>query len=609
MRTFSTKKTGIWRRLLFAALPILCMTMLLTACGEAPEEEASPALFEGETYNYKLVYALQRADWEDAAIVKLYDGLEDLTGVEPEMVADSELEDTEGSREILIGSTNRPESALPASLNPADCYWSVSIGAEKIVINGSNEYAITLAVDHFLSQWTEDDFTGTLELSPEWTKEVTMKDYYREGWLLQDIPAYQGENVLATNLYQCGTYLTQYGTKDAALILMQSVRETTAEEAEAYAQIMLANGYTEESRCTIENNQFYRFVKDNQRVYVNFYGNEGRATIELDTSGNPSALLGSYTYEPKDGEETEYYMFGLKMDPYGYSLKQEKNTSGYIDNGACLVVKCADNSVIFIDGGASTQMPQPDCDRLYKFLCQITDTPEGGVINVSAWYITHFDSDHSTGFSAAINANPERYDVQRLVCNLPDLTVTSKTTFDAIVMPNGAVKKNFPNLQEIRLRTGDVLQLADVTITTFFSHADFADEAGKYNTTNFNSTSTVAMFTSAAGMKMLVTGDSIAKSEAIYCNNFSTESFKCDIMQQPHHNRTDISILYERANAQVMLFTQAVGALTENATDQARSDLAKQWCTEWYCGGTETVGFKWADGKAELIYQEQDIYN
>lgn len=606
MRKFSIEKTRIWRRLLYAALPILCMTMLLTACEEEPEK--SLVLFEENTYNYKLVYSLEREAWEDTAIVMLHDGLEDLCGVQPELIADSELEDTEGSREILIGSTNREESNLP-QLGEADCYWGVIVSQDKVVINGSNEYAIGLAVDYFLSQWTEDASGEALVMSAEWTKEVTMKDYYRDGWLLKDIPAYQGDNVLATNLYQCGTYLTEYGTKDAASILMQSVRETTAEEAAAYAEIMKANGYTEESHTSIENNQFYRFVKDNQRVYVNYYGNEGRATIELDTSGNPSALQGSYTYEPKAGEETEYYLFGLKMDPYGYSLSQEENTSGYIDNGACMVVKCADNSVILIDGGAAVQMGQEDSDRLYKFLCEITDTAEGGVIDISAWYITHFDSDHSTGFSTVLNANPERYNVQRLVCNLPDLEVTSKTTYDAIVMPNGAVRKNYPNLQEIRLRTGDVLQLADVTITTFFSHADFADEAGRYNTTNFNSTSTVSMFTTSAGMKMLVTGDTISKAESVYCNNFSTESLKCDIMQQPHHNRTDISILYEYADAQVMLFTQAVGTLTENATDLQRSELAKQWCTEWYCGGTETVGFRWADGKAELIYQTQDIYN
>lgn len=601
------KKNNIWQRLLRAALPILCMVLLLTGC--AQEQENSLVLFEEGAYNYKLVYALHRADWEDTAIVMLHDGLEDLCGIEPELIADSELADNAGSREILIGSTNRKESSLPEGLKETDCYWSVVVQENKVVINGTNEYAIGLAVEHFLSQWTEDDAQGALVMSTDWTKEVTMKDYYREGWLLKDIPAYQGDNVLATNLYPCGTYLTEYGTKDATNIVMQSVQNTTAEEAAAYAEIMKSNGYTEESHNVIENNQFYRFTKGDQRVYVNFYGNAGRATIELDESGNPSALLGSYTYEPKDGEQTEYYMFGLKMDPYGYSLKQENNTSGYIDNGACLVVKLADNSVILIDGGAAQQMGKEDADRLYSFLCKITGTPENGVIRVAAWYITHFDSDHTCGFSAAITANPERYDLERLVCNLPDLTVTSKTTFDAVVMPNGAVRKHYPNLQEIRLRTGDVLQLADVTITTFFSHADFADEAGKYNTTNFNSTSTVAMFTTSAGMKMLVTGDSIAKSEAIYCNYFSTESFKCDIMQQPHHNRTDISILYEYANAQVMLFTQTVGTLTENATDKTRSDLAKKWCSEWYCGGTETVGFQWENGKAALIYQEQDIYS
>lgn len=582
------------------------MAMLFTAC-EAQTNEAL-VLFEEGAYKYKLVYSLQRADWEDTAIVKLYDGLEDLCGVEPELIADSELADAKGSKEILVGSTNREESRLPETLSEKDCYWSVAVSEDKVVINGSNEYAIGLAADYFLNQWTEESAAGAFVMSAEWTKEVTMKDYYREGWLLKDIPAYQGDNILATNLYQCGTYLTQYGTKDAVNIVMQSVQETTAEEAAGYAEIMKTNGYTEESHTSIENNQFYRFVKDNQRVYVNFYGNEGRATIELDESGNPSAMLGSYTYEPKAGEETEYYMFGIKMDPYGYSPSQEENTSGYLDNGACLVVKLADNSVIIIDGGAAQQMETEDADRLYNFLLQITDTPEGGVIRVAAWYITHFDSDHTCGFSAVLSANPERYDLQRLVCNLPDLTVTSKTTYDAITSP-GAVLKHYPNLQEIRLRTGDVLQLADVTITTFFSHADFADEAGKYNTTNFNSTSVVAMFTSAAGMKMLVTGDSIAKSEAIYCNNFSTNSFKCDIMQQPHHNWTDISILYEYADAQVMLFTQSKGGLTSQPTRKVAFELAEQWCSEWYCGGTETVGFRWANGKAELIYQEQDIYN
>lgn len=59
----------------------------------------------------------------------------------------------------------------------------------------------------------------------------------------------------------------------------------------------------------------------------------------------------------------------------------------------------------------------------------------------------------------------------------------------------------------------------------------------------------------------------------------------------------------------LILLEQAIGTLTDNTSDLARSTLAKQWCSEWYCGGTETVGLKWVDGKVALIYQKQDIYN
>lgn len=606
MQKVKKEKPNILRRLLRAALPVLCLAMLFTACGKG--QETSLVLFEEDTYNYKLVYSVQREGWEDKAIVKLYEGLEKLCGVAPELVVDSETEETEGSREILIGATNREASKLP-ELGEADCYWGVIVNEDAIVINGSNEYMLGLAVDYIMSQWEDVEEGETLTASTSWTKEVTMKEYYREGWLLNEIPAYQGENELGTELYSSGTYLTEYGKSDATNCMMQGIWSTTEEDLSAYADAMKVNGYKEESHTSIENNQFYRFVKDNQRVYVNYYGNESRATVELDDSGRPSVAEVSYTYEPKAGEETQYYLFGLKMDPNGYSLKQEKNTSGYIDNGGCMVVKCADNSVIVIDGGGSQQMETEDRERFYNFLLEITGKQKGEVVTISAWYVTHFDSDHSAGFGVLLQANPERYKLERVICNLPDLEVTSKTDATAVVTPSNAIKAAYPTCQEVKLRTGDVLQIADVKITTVFSHEDFADVAGRFSTTNFNTTSTVSVFETTSGMKMLVTGDMVAKAESILCTNFSTETLKCDILQQPHHNRTDISTLYEYVNAQVMFFTQAEGTLTDNATDLARATLAKQWCSEWYCGGSETVGLNWVDGKANLMYQKQDIYN
>lgn len=605
LKKFKIDKAKMLRRLRRAALPI-SLALLFTACGN--EQNDSLVLFEKENYNYKLIYSLEREDWEDKAIVEVYDGLEKLCGVAPELAADSETEETEESREILIGATNRTESQLP-ELGETDCYWGVVVKENKIIINGSNEHMIGLAVDYIMNLWNENALEGKLTASTEWTKEVIMRDFYREGWLLKDIPAYQGNNTLASAVYNTGTYLTEYGKQDAANNLMQSIWATNENELADYIDALKVNEYKEESHTSMENNQFYRFVKENQRVYVNYYGNANRATVELDDSGRPSIADISYTYEPKAGEETQYYMFGVKMDPYGYSLKQEKNTSGYIDNGACMIVKCADNTVIIIDGGATQQMGQEDCDRLYNLLCEITGKKKGEMIDVSAWYITHFDSDHTCGYSAALKTNPERYNLQRVICNLPDLEATSKTDATAIVDPNSSVKMLYPACQDIKVRTGDVIQLADVIIRVVFTHTDFADDAGRFNTTNFNTTSTVAMFENSAGMKMLVTGDMMAKAESVLCQNFSTETLKCDIFQQPHHNRTDVSTIYEYANAQVMFFTQAVGTLTENATDTARSELAKKWCSEWYCGGTETVGLNWVNGKANLIYQKQDIYN
>lgn len=605
LKKMKIDKAKMLRRLRRAALPI-SLALLFTACGN--EQNDSLVLFEKETYNYKLIYSLEREDWEDKAIVEVYDGLEKLCGVAPELAADSETEETEESREILIGATNRTESQLP-ELGETDCYWGVVVKENKVIINGSNEYMIGLAVDYIMNLWNENALEGKLTASTEWTKEVTMRDFYREGWLLKDIPAYQGNNTLASAVYNTGTYLTEYGKQDAANNLMQSIWATNEEELSDYLDALKVNDYKEESHTSIENNQFYRFTKENQRVYVNYYGNANRATVELDDSGRPSISEVSYTYEPKAGEESQYYMFGLKMDPYGYSLKQEKNSSGYIDNGACLIVKLADNSVILIDGGATQQMGPEDCDRLYNMLCEITGTKNGEMINVAAWYITHYDSDHTCGYSVALKTNPERYNLQRVICNLPDLEATSKTDATAVVEPNSAVKMIYPACQDIKVRTGDVIQLADVTIRVVFTHTDFADDAGRFNTTNFNTTSTVAMFENSAGMKMLVTGDMMAKAESVLCQNFSTETLKCDIFQQPHHNRTDVSTIYEYANTQVMFFTQAVGTLTENATDTARSELAKKWCNEWYCGGTETVGLNWVNGKANLLYQKQDIYN
>ena len=586
-------------------LLILCMCMtVLVSCANSEEL----VLYEKEAYNYTLVYGADREDWEQDAIVKIYEGLEKMCGTAPELLADTELEDSEKTKEILIGSTNRKESLLP-ELDGKDAYWCVKVEGNKIAITGSNEYMLGLAVDHFMANWSDGDVEGQVMVVADAEKEVTKHDYYREGWLLNTIPAYQGDNVLATAIYDGGTYVKKYGNMNVTNTMMQSVASTNEEELAGYVQALKTNDYTEESYRTIENNQFYRFIKDEQRVYVNYYGNAERAVIILDEQKGVSTADISYTYEPKAGDTTEIYMFGLKMDPNGMNITAAENTSGYVNNGQNMIIKCADNSIILIDGGDEPQMAPEDQTRFINLLHEITGTGENEKITISAWYITHMHSDHVSGMKVFFEKNASKFDVQRVICNMPDPTTVNQESDILFSNTTNVILSQYPMCQDIKVHTGDVIQLADITLTIMFAHEDLAEPNAVFPTGDFNATSTVVMVETASGMRTLVTGDMTVLAEAVLCTNFTTASLKCDILQQPHHNFNANTTVYEYANAQVMLFTQTEGGLVKNDEMLRNSTLAKKWCSEWYCGGNETVGFAYENGKAKLIYQIEDIYN
>lgn len=435
-----------------------------------------------------------------------------------------------------------------------------------------------------------------------------MSDYYRDGWLLKSLPAYQGNNDLSKALYNCGTYVMQYGNSESVDCMMQSVTTTTAEEFMNYVDCLRLNGYQVESCHTIENNYFYRFIQNNVRVYANYYGNEEKAIIVLDERKGVSAAEISYTYKPEAGEHTEVYMFGLKMDPNGMNKAAEENTSGYVNNGECLIFKCSDNSVIIVDGGDSSQMGPADRERFSKLLHEITGKAEEEVITISAWYVTHIHNDHVMGMKTVFSANPEKYKVERVICNMPNPTASRRSVDGMFVNTANALLENYPSCKDIKVHTGDVIQIADITLTVLYTHEDLVDQNGVFQTKDFNATSTVIMAETADGMKILITGDITEKAETNLCKHYTEKTLKCDILQQPHHNFNNNATVYEYADAQVMLMIQTEGGLIKNEEMTRHSELAKRWCSEWYCSGNETTGFTYEKDRAKLIYHAKDIY-
>ena len=486
-----------------------------------------------------------------------------------------------------------------------------------VIVPASTEAELTVTIDGVAASLVNDEsgvYTFNLPVISKDEKTTIVVDFgtvssTREGWLLTALPAYQGDNTLSTSVYNGGTYVTRYGNINRAGTMMQSVSSTSSTEVGEYVDTLKSSGYQVESNTTIESNQFYRLMKDNKRVCVNYYANDEKALVILDSQKGSSIEDASYTYIPQEEEYTEFYMFGLKMDPNGMNISSAENTSGYVNNGECLIIKCADNSVIIVDGGDNSQMSEKDQERFISLLHEITDTTSDDVITISAWYITHFHSDHVSGLSKVFETHSDKFDLERVICNMPDPTTVNRSDDTLFVNTKNAVLDYYPDCKDVKVHTGDVIQLADVTLTVVFCHEDLADNQGVFPTNDFNATSTVVKVETMDGMSMLVTGDLTVDAEEVLCTNFSTETLKCDILQQPHHNFNDNTTIYEYANAKIMLFTQALGGLTKNADMTRRFELAKQWCSEWYCEGNETVGFAYVDEEVKLIYQEENIYD
>ena len=143
---------------LLSLLLILCSTLLI-GCNDTP----APSEDEGQaTVDYTLANIRQNANdytiirTEDAtsivkeAVVLLKKNIKTVTGREPE-ISEDWVEDKKTELEILIGQTNRPESAeAMKGLSSVRPYDIMQVGT-KICIVGRDDYALRRAVYQFLS--------------------------------------------------------------------------------------------------------------------------------------------------------------------------------------------------------------------------------------------------------------------------------------------------------------------------------------------------------------------------------------------------------------------------------------------------------------------------
>ena len=426
-----------------------------------------------------------------------------------------------------------------------------------------------------------------------------------QGWLLEGVPGYKG-GTPASELYIAGQgYANEQPLENENL--MQAVSGTTAAEFSAYLQKLAKSGFESEFYREANDNLFASYIKEDVRVYAYFMSRTGEARI-VKEDANMSVSLSdfSYTYTPTAGEQSVIYQFAVEMADETHTKED-----GYKNNGMLYIIKLADNSVVIIDGAQYNQFPEARRKALLSFLREITGTPTTEKIKIAAWYITHAHSDHHAGMRRFFDAYHQQLDLERVVWGFPSFNLDHEEIaaqaeeFGRITTVINKYYTGDDAPTFLRLHTGQVFTLADVSFEIIYSHEDGVDATtGITKISDFNDTSTVARVT-IGGQTMLFLADSHYKcAEPTMMKNWSAEYLKSDAMQLAHHGLYELDDIYKLIQAEIVFVPQSEYAIVTVASRKAALDVARSYLRNdmIFFQNEATVGIAVIDGQWEVVY-------
>ena len=621
-------KTAALTAALLCALPLASCGAQTSALPDAaaPEVTAAEAAVTGPSVIvadgealYTIIYpeglVPEAMEWKSAFVTEMRTTL----GVVVPAKFDLVLPPDDERQEIRIGDTNRGFTA-PADVTDRDAWYVIRREGNAVSINGSSSYMLALAVHSFSNKIRVDAERGTAVMADDTEEEVVLKDYVSPKWELDCVPPYTG-STLWSPAYDCGTSLAAYRKeinpdKEAYMV---TVSGTNAKEYAAYLEKLKEAGYAVTAERNVEGDLYTTLENRVRRVHAYFINFQSRVRIVTEpTAISASAADFSYTVDaPKKNGGAEIYLYGLNMDPGGYNPNGKEdsglNTTGYINCGACLIIRLADNSIVVIDGGHRQQMNGLKNDKapmkqMNDFLHEITGKGAKEKITIACWYLTHNHNDHFGGFYEFMNTYSELYDLQRVCVNppSPELWLESAEERGTLAQFSMLIATRYPGCLFLKPHTGMTFTLADAEFDIVFTHEDHASLTANDNiVTGSNDACTIARVT-AGGMSMMILGDMNTTTQNTILEMRSNKTLQSDIVQVAHHGFNNVAAMYREINAPIALFPQSEGGLHKNDSQQRNfNNVVKYSKTCYYSGSFDkTVGIAVRDGKIVKIYPD-----
>lgn len=417
----------------------------------------------------------------------------------------------------------------------------------------------------------------------------------RSGWQLS-CPAPIG-GTLAEGRYNAGSALADdiHSTTDEDCF-MQIVSGMGEGDFDAYIKALTEDGYRLVCENTLGGNRFADLEKAGKGCHVSYFAAKGELRVLED---NCSAPLDAFGYGEIGSVKPAFYQYGLYYDPLN-----RDNTGVSINCGMLYIVRLSDNSLFMVDGGHIYQCSDEAIEGLWRFLHEITGTPEGGTIRIAAWYITHAHGDHVTGCAKLLNRHHDEIVLERMLYNFPSYQVRQQGYDSWTTVMKEVVRKVYPDVAFLKPHSGQAFSLSDMKVEVLYTHEDAvrADDLSRFPLGDYNCTSAILALW-LEGQRVMLLGDTNVEAERVLAELTDRSIWRSDAVQVAHHCFNYLNTLYEWISAPLALLPNSYfGAHTPENTPKLNSILQYVQNGQIYYEGEATYGFEVVDGRLQCTH-------
>ena len=550
-------------RFLICLVALICAASMLFSCnnagnGDGTDESGGEgatdgavidttgrfSIFMNEEYVCRVICAEKPTDAERELYQKVRDRLKNATKVMPERATDfMSYNDTGEDRAkpaILVGKTNYEESK--------QVYDSLRYGESKIEIVG-NKLVIafsSIADGERLLQHFRNAVRSTSEGYVSIDAEIKASVNFNE--LLAKLPKYPVSDATALD-----------GGEGSFTVV---VPKTDAATYKTYGETLEAAGYERIASREAADNIFDTFECEGD--YVHTYYTAYNESVRI--VGGPISMLARE--DNGSGLEETY-------TPYIASIPQPNNGQGYI-------FRLPDGRFIIHDGGYSGS------DRVYKALREL----EEGEITIAAWFISHPHGDHFPAFTDFISkyGSSGEIKIEKLMLNYAHMTAYNLSNSAGKENQSGNVSKLFsvvrksaPNLDIVKVHTGQLLNFGSVSIEVLYTVEDILPRT----LPNVNDSSLVIRL-NVKDQTVMLLADTCYDSGPIM-NDMWGDYLKSDILQIAHHGVwPSVESIYHSIQGETVLFPATHANIKNDIFDTrwgAVTNAALKYAKDIYVSG------------------------